>query len=375
MTSHLIHAFAAFLVRSSRILSGKICKPWLGFVFALGWMLLGGCQAQPTPAAELVLYGWDGDIPEDVLDDFADESGVRVRYVAYASQEQAIDNIRSGARYDVLTMDSRFIPLLQKEGRLLELEPEAIPNRKNISPEFLNLPHDPANRYSIPFNWGTAGIIYRRDLVAGPITGWNDFWDARYAKRVGIWNGVPREMIGLTLKSLGYSANSEKRNELEAALERLQALKPNAVILEEIDPNNSVEALASGKVVLALGYADDVTAAREEGLDVGYVLPKEGALLWSDALVIPSTGENKKGAMQFLDFVLRPEISARIANANYFAMANQAARPLLESGLLNDPVIFPSAQDLENAERVLPLTSQGQGLHDYIWALYLAQNK
>lgn len=354
--------------------SASALRLWLFLVVLLGWIILSSCQAQPTPSSPLIVYGWEGDIPQEVFDDFTKEFGAPIQFLAYESQEEAIDNLRAGARYDVLTMDSRFIPLLRQEGRLSELDLQSIPNRKNLAPEFQNPSFDAGNQYAIPFNWGTLGLIYRRDLVNAPITSWNDLWDARYAGRVGIWSGVPREVLGLTLKSMGYSANSVKRAELEAALERLATLKPNSVLLEEIDPTSSVPALKGGQVVLAMGWADDVVAASEEGLDVGYTLPKEGALTWIDTLVVPSTSVNKKTAQQFLDFMLRPEIAARIADANNFAVTNQAAGPLVNPARLNDPVIYPTAQALQGAEPILPLSAEGQALYDYIWALFLAQN-
>lgn len=372
---HAVSIGGRFLPKGFIGYGGVVTQPvWWILALVLGWVLLSSCQAQPTPGKPLVVYGWEGDIPQEVFDGFTKEFGVPIRFLAYESQEEAIDNLRLGVQYDIVTMDSRFIPLLRQGGRLSALELQSIPNRRNLAPEFQNPTFDPGNQYSIPFNWGTVGLIYRRDLVASPITSWNDLWDARYAGRVGIWNGVPREALGLTLKALGYSANSEKREELEAALKRLATLKPRVVFLEDIDPSSIVPALKSGQVVLAMGWADDVVASQVEGLDVGFILPKEGALTWQDTLVIPSTTANKKMAQQFLDYVLRPEIAARIAEANNFAVTNQAARSLINPGRLNDVVIYPTAQDLKNAEPILPLSAEGQALYDYIWTLFMAQN-
>lgn len=199
-------------------------------------------------------------MPRSVLDAFAGEYGVKVNYVSYESQEEAIANLRAGRVYDVVVIESRFVPILVKEGMLAELDHGNLTNMKNIAANFRDLIYDPGNRYCVPFNWGTTGLVVRTDLAAPPVTRWRDLWDPRYSGRVGLWMGVPRDVVALTLKSLGYSANSESPSELEEAFQRLKELKPNILRLEDFDPETSAEAMSSGKVVLSMGYAADVLA-------------------------------------------------------------------------------------------------------------------
>jgi spermidine/putrescine transport system substrate-binding protein len=338
------------------------------------------CSIAPTPqltaspislAEELVLYDWEEDMPQSVLDTFTQEYGVPVKYLVYDSQEEVIANMRAGESYDIVVMESRFIPLLVQEGLLAPLHKENLSNLKNISANFRELAYDPANHYSIPYNWGTTGLVVRSDLVDAPVTRWDDLWDPRYAGRVGLWLGQRREVISLTLKSLGYSANSENPEELEDALLRLLELKPDVLVLEDYDLATSAGMMTSGQVVIAMGYAYDFTSAQEENPATVYVLPREGALLWNDTFVIPVNSPNEYTAELFLNFLMRPEVSAMIANENHYATPNEAANPFIDPDLLNNPVIFPSNDDLVNAELILPLTAQGQKLYDEIWEQFI----
>lgn len=349
----------------------------LYLITSLAWILVNACNFQTTAptlpsspmplAKELIFYDWEEDMPQSVIDIFTKEFGVRIEYLVYESQEEAIANMRAGQVYDVVVMDSRFIPRLAKERLLSSLDHKNLPNLRNISANFRELAYDPNNQYSVPYNWGTTGLVVRTDLVKGPITSWRDLWDTRYAGQVGLWMGQPREVIGLTLKSLGYSANSENPQELEAALGRLLELKPNVVPLENYDLNNSVDAMTSGKIVLSMGYAGDVVAGRELNPSIVYILPREGGLMWNDTFIIPANSANSYTAELFLNFLLRPEINAMIANENLYATPNEAAYPFIKPDILHDPVIFPSNNDLINAELILPLTEKGQELYDEIW--------
>ena len=337
--------------------------------------LLAACGSPaPVPAPttvplveELVFYDWVEDMPQSVLDAFTGEYGVRINYLTYESQEEAIDNMRAGEVYDVVVMESRFVPQLVQENLLAELDQGNLSNSKNLSANFRELAYDPGNHYSIPYNWGTTGLVVRKDLVDEPVTRWSDLWDPRYRGRVGLWMGQRREVISLTLKSLGYSANSENPAELEAALGRLLELKTHFLTLEDFDSYTSASVLSSGKAVITMGYALDVLEGGEQNRVITYVLPEEGALLWNDTFIIPAGSRNKYTAELFLNFLLRAEINARIANENLCATPNEAAYAFIEPDVLNNPAIFPSNDDLVNAELILPLTPAGQKLYDEIW--------
>jgi spermidine/putrescine transport system substrate-binding protein len=337
-------------------------------------LVLVSCSSapsEPSLADELTIYNWSGDLPTSVLEIFTKEYDVNINYVVYESQEEAIGELRAGEVFDVVVMESRFIPLLVSEQLLAEIDGHNVPNFKNISANFRNLVYDPDNRYSIPYNWGTTGLIYRSDLVETPVTRWADLWDPRYTGKVGIWSGVPRDVIGFTLKSLGYSANSEDPAALEQALNRLLEIRPHVIFLEDFDLADSSEIMASGQAVISMAYAVDAILSRQENSNVVHVLPQEGALMWNDTFVIPSNSPNKATAELFLNFLLRPEISAQLINEHYFPMANELAEPLIDPKIRNDSVIYPANVDLQNAELILPLSTEGQRLYDDLWEQFL----
>lgn len=330
----------------------------------------------PPPAEELIFYSWEDDMPVSVLEAFSEEYGVKVNYLTYESQEEAIENIVSGEMYDVVVVQNEFIPGIKDAGLLAEIDHQNIPNIKNLAASFRDLAYDPGNQYSIPYNWGTTGLVMRGDLVVEPVTSWTSLWDPHYAGQVAVWRGTPRETIGLTLKSLGYSVNSEEPAELEEALERMLAFKPHVVFMEDfeeaVEEDSSAPLLVEGQVVIGMGWASDITLGQEENEAITYVLPKEGAILWGDNFVIPANSPNQSTAELFLDFLLRPEIAAEITNENYYATPNEAAHPFIDEEILNDPTIFPPNEDLTNAEILLPLTPTGEKLHADIWERFLA---
>jgi spermidine/putrescine transport system substrate-binding protein len=332
----------------------------------------------PTPPAtstppplteELVFFDWAGDLIETVFDDFTAKYGVKVTYLTYESPEAAVENIRAGAVYDVVVLENQYIPALVAEGLLAQIDYRNVPNFKNVSANFRDMAYDPGNEHSIPYSWGTTGLVVRSDLVEEPVTRWADLWDPRYAGKVIGWK-IPRYMLSATLKSLGYSINSEDPEELENALDRLLALKPDAIWLT--DEESSAPLLVSDEAVMALGWAYDVWVGRQENEEITYVLPQEGTILWGDNFVIPANSPHKYTAELFLNFILRPEIAGRIVNENYYPMSIDAADPYIDQAILNDPVVFPTSAELKNAEIMLPLSPAGERLHAEIWERFLA---
>jgi spermidine/putrescine transport system substrate-binding protein len=159
-------------------------------------------------AKELVLYDWPDDIPQSVLDDFTAEYGVQVIYLTYDSMEEAMENIQAGNLYDVAVIENDFLPSLLADNLLAEIDYQNVPNFKNISANFRDLAHDPGNQHSIPYSWGTTGLLVRSDLVEHPVSQWADLWKPGYPGKLAV-RAEPLELVGVTLKSLGYSLNSE----------------------------------------------------------------------------------------------------------------------------------------------------------------------
>jgi spermidine/putrescine transport system substrate-binding protein len=323
-------------------------------------------------AGEITVYTWSEDRIGIVADAFAREFGVKVRVETYESQEEAIELIRAGAAvHDLVIMDSQLIPTMLASGLLAPIDYRNVTNFKNIAADFRNLAYDPDNKHSIPYSWGTTGLVVRNDRIVAPITRWADLWDPRYAGRVIVWESAARHTLGVALKALGYSANSEDPAELEAALRRLLELKPVAVVMAGAD-NSLAPALLEGDAAFGVGWAYDYKSVRERSETVSYVLPEEGALMWVDSFVIPANSRSKYTAEVFLDFLLRPEITGRLVNENHYAMPNDLAGPHIDPAIREDPVIYPTGEQLKGAEMLLPPSEEGQKRYDDIWDRFLA---
>jgi spermidine/putrescine transport system substrate-binding protein len=310
-------------------------------------------------------------MPQTILDSFTTEYGVKVNYQTYESQEEAVENLRAGQRYDVVILDYEFLPALIAEHLLAEINYQNVPNAKYLSPNFRDLVYDPGNDYSVLHQWGTTGLLIRRDEQAGSTMRWADLWDQRYANRVVLWP-LRRYLIGITLLSLGYSPNSENPAELEAVLQKLIKLKQNSFFWDLNQPTTA-DPLGSGQAVLAYGWAYDALTAQTLRDDIRYVLPAEGTILWGDNMVIPANSPNKYTAELFINFLLKPEISAQIANELGYATPNEAALPLIDPELRDNPIIFPATTDIKKGHWVAPLSPSGEKLYAKIWEHFLAQ--
>jgi spermidine/putrescine transport system substrate-binding protein len=348
---------------------------WALTVVLTATMACSGPAATPTPtpprlAEELIFYDWEEDIPQSVLDGFTEEYGVRVTYLTYEAQEDALANIQAGKVYDVVVLDNDYIPEFVRRDLLAEIDYRNVPNFKNISASFRDLAYDPGNKHSLPFNWGTTGLVIRSDLVEKPVTRWADLWQLADAHKIAM-RDEPRDQLGAALKSLGYSINTEDPDELEKALEHLLEIRPQVVV---VDPYAEavIPLLVSGEVVAVIGWAEDALEGREEHESIVYVLPEEGPMLWGDNFVIPTNSPRKVTAEVFLNYLLRPQVAAQIVNENTYASANESASPYIDPEIRDDPVIFPSSEDLANAEIYLPLTAEGEALYQDTWQRFKA---
>ena len=349
----------------------SVCPPPL--IGLIGLLLLfSGCSnttptpsATPTPPAVLTLYNWAEYMPQSVLDAFINEYGIEVDYLAYATPEEAVDSLKSGGVYDVVVLSPEHLPGLITGSWLAPIDYNNVPNFKNVSPNFRDLVYDPGNRYSIPFHWGVSGLLVRTDRLETPVTRWADLWDPRYSGRIALWP-ISGSLLSIALKSLGYSANSTDLDELDAAAQHLEQLIPHVAWW---DPKAAsiVPSLTEGDNVIAFGWAYDARVASEQSVPISFILPEDGSVLWSDIFVIPANSPHKSTAELFLNFVLRPEISAQIINESYYAMANDAAEPWVAPEILADPVVYPPDEFLHNAEVIMPLNPTTEDRYSAIW--------
>lgn len=299
-------------------------------------------------ARTLNLFNWSDYIPQDVLEDFEQEFGVRVNHDTYSNNEEMMAKLLAGGigLYDIAVPSDYMIEVLIEENLLEEIDLDRIPNLRHIDPLYLNTPFDPDNRYSLPYMWGTTGIAYNTKYVTEPVTSWNDLWNPAYRGRVLLLDDS-REVIGTALQALGYSRNSTDPKELDEARLKMRELAPHVLAYDSDQPKNF---LVSEEAWIALIWNGDAALAMEENPNIRYVLPVEGGGIWQDNLVIPKGAPNKDLAHEFINFLYRPDISARLAIDNPYGTPNKDAYDLLPDWVRNNPATYPDQEALQRAE-------------------------
>ena len=278
----------------------------------------------------LNVYNWDDYLDDATIPEFEAKFGVKVNYDVYDSNETLLAKLQAGASgFDVIFPSDYMVEIMIQMGLLEPLDKTQIPNLALLDPMFLNQPFDPANAYSVPFTWGTCGIGYRADKISAPPDSWAVMFDPQYAGRIVMLDDS-RETLGAALKYLGYSLNSTNQAELEQAKELLLKQKP---MVKAYVSGQGEQLLISGEGWLVQNWNGDILRATQENPNIQYALPKEGSSFFIDACAIPKTAQNKALAHQFINFILQPEVDARIHNQIRYLTPNQAALPLLDEAL------------------------------------------
>jgi spermidine/putrescine transport system substrate-binding protein len=267
-----------------------------------------------------------------------------------------------GSTYDVIFPSDYMLTRMLNENMLEKIDLSKIPNHRHIDESLMGTVYDPDNEYSLPYMWGTIGILYNTTMVAEPVDSWDALWDPRYAKEILMLDSQ-RDSMAAALIKLGYSINTLDKQELAEAGELLKQQKP-LVLAYVVDEGK--DKMVSGEAALALTWSGEAMYAISENDDLAYVIPKEGTNVWFDVMAIPKGAKNLEGALQFMDFLNRPEIALRNADYIGYATPNLAARAMLPEEIRDDPQAYPNLDALENAEFFVHL---GDTLKDYdrIW--------
>jgi spermidine/putrescine transport system substrate-binding protein len=321
----------------------------------------------------LVYYDWEDDIPVEILDEFTLRTGIQVDYQSYASSviaEQAL--LTDEGSYDVVVIDNDYIPLLAQHNKLHELTYENIPNFRYISINFRDLVYDPGNRFSVPFNWGSTGMILRQGEDMPDIQAWEDLWQYSDTIRIGFRRDLPFDHFAVAKKMLGYSINACDPEILESAYQALLMLSP-AVVLVDSDAASAIDEFDSGELDVLIGWSDDVFEARDRNLNITYLLPKEGTFLWGDSYIIPANSRHPKEAEQLINFFLDPVIAGKILQYNRYASANDRIKAYLPAELLFDSTIYPSDAAMQDAEIYLPIPQTCSDQQQAMWDDFINQ--
>jgi spermidine/putrescine-binding protein len=328
----------------------------------------GGTKSSKQELAkELHIYNWSEYIDPQIYADFETEFGVKVIEDTFASNEDLLAKLQAGATgYDVIVPTDYMVTIMINLNLLSPLNYDNIPNFKNIGDKFKNPPYDPDNKYSVAYQWGTTGIGYDTNIFAEPPDSWAYFLDpalaSQYAGQISMLNDG-RESMGAALKYLGYSLNSTDPQQLEQAKQLLLQQKP---WIKAYDSEAFEDLLATGETVLAHGYSGDFFMAAVEAEQIGYAIPKEGATIWTDNLCIPKTANSQYTAEVFINYLLRPEVSAKISNYTWYASPNDAAKQFISTEILEDPAIYPPQEVMDKLEFIRDV-GESTTLYDRIW--------
>lgn len=329
----------------------------------LGIVACGGGKKGDQKEKQLNLYIWSAYVSDETLAKFEKETGIRVRYDTYDSNEALIAKVQSGvADYDVIVPSDYTVQILLKDNRLEKIDLNRLPNFKNLAKRFQNLPYDPNNAHSIPFLWGTTGIGYNKTKITDPVDSWSILWNPKYKDRILMLDDE-RETFGAALKLKGHSINTTNVKELEEAKNFLMQQKP---LVKTYSSSNFDEILLSGDVWLAHGWSGQLAKAADQNKDLTYIVPKEGSTLWIDNLAIPASAKHKEEAYVFLNFFLDPAIAAEVTNYSGYPSPNEAAKPFIKPHILNDPARYPSEEVLSKCELLMDLGATTQ-LLDRMW--------
>ncbi|GAA0355876.1 ABC transporter substrate-binding protein [Alkalibacterium iburiense] len=294
------------------------------------------------------LYNWGDYIDPDLITQFEEETGYRVMYETFDSNEAMYTKVdQGGTAYDLTIPSEYMIERMIEEGLVKELDHSKIDGLNHIDDDFLNLSFDPQNRYSIPYFWGTLGIAYNEELLDGVVlNSWEDLYHPTLENSILMIDGA-REVIGIGLQTLGYSLNSTDDKELEEAAEKLTDLAPNikALVADEIKMYMIQEEAA-----IAVTYSGEAADMMWENESIQYILPEEGSNLWFDNMVIPHTAQNEEAAYAFINFMLDPEVAAQNADYIGYSTPNATALSYLPQETVEDEQFYPSQEMIDQLE-------------------------
>ena len=316
---------------------------------------------------KLVVYNWGEYIDPEVLTIFEKETGIDVIYEEFETNEIMYPKISSGAiAYDLVCPSDYMIQRMRENDLLAEINFDNIPNIKNIGKDYLerSKEFDPENKYSVPYCWGTVGILYNKTMVDEPIDSWSVLWDEKYKDNILMQDSV-RDAFGVALKYLGYSLNSTDLDELNEAKDLLTRQKPlvQAYVIDQVR-----DKMIGNEAAIGVIYSGEAIYTQQENPNLEYVIPKEGSNLWIDSWVIPKNAEHKENAEQFINFLCRPDIA--LMNFEYitYSTPNTAARELIEDeSIHNSKIAFPDLSTVPNLETFQYLGTKNDEVYNELW--------
>ena len=335
-------------------------KKLIPFIVVLIAFLMTACN---DDGEKLYVYNWGDYMDMDVVKEFEEEYNVKVIYQEFATNEDLYVKIKNSSEpMDVIFPSEYMLERMSNEGLLNELDFSKLDNFKYVDKDLTGMSYDKENKYSVPFFWGTVGIIYNSEKYPEGLQKWADLWNEKYKKDMVLYYSQ-RDILMVALKKLGYSMNTSDEAQLEDAKNELIDQKPlvYAYLGDEIK-----DILIAEDANVGVVYSGDAGIVIEENPKYKYVLPKEGTNLWFDVAAIPKNARNVNRAHDFINFLLRPEIAARNAEYLQYATVESEAKKYLPESLVNNEALYPDRTNMTNFE-IFEDPSQKLKLYDRIW--------
>lgn len=312
------------------------------------------------------VYTFGEEIPGPVIAQFERETGIRVNYSSYETNEIMYSKLRATAHpeYDVVEPSSYYVDRMRHQNMLEKLDKTRLPGFKNLDPFFLDLRYDPHSDYSVPFVWGITGIFTNRNYFStGDIVHWSDLFNKKYFNQLMILDD-PREAFSMALLMLGYSINDTNPVHIKEAYQKLRTLMPN-IRLFNTDAVASI--LIDEDAAIGIAWNGDLARARTENAKLNFVYPEEGFEIWVDNFVILKNAPHRNNAYTFLDFLMRPDIAKKVSQTISYSTANLAAKNLLPPDIKNDAVLYPPAEVLSHGQFEVDIGDATYALLEKYW--------
>lgn len=329
----------------------------------------GSSKAEKKDAGELNIYTWAEYVPQDVIDGFEESTGVKINYTNFESNEEMLAKLETakGGDYDIIIASDYIIKTAADMGLVKTIDKTKVPNYENIDPVFQSFFYDPDNTLTVPYGPGIPLIVYNPDAVDLEITGYESLWDPALKDNVALMDSE-RVVLGMALKNMGESFNTEDLDVIGQAGDKLMELAPNVRVLSA---NQTQDFLLSGEVNAAFLFTSQVVLALQQNPDLKVVYPKEGLGFGVDAVFIPSEAPHSDNAHAFLNYILDGEVGAKISQQTYYLCPNKASYEFLPEEFKKSLMI--TSEDIPEGEFIQNIGSEATSLHDEIWTRFKAE--
>ncbi len=332
----------------------------------------GAAPVAKEASKEVHVYNWSEYLPEEVLTQFEEETGIKVIYTVYDSNEAMYAKVKllDGKGYDVIVPSTYYITKMADEGLLHKIDRNLITNFDQFTQELLFQPFDKNNDYSIPYMWGTTGMAVNTDYIdPSKVKSWADLWNPEFKGQLMLQNDV-REVFHAALRKLGYSGNTRDEAEIKAAYDELVKLMPSVRLFNSDSPKIPY---LNEEVYVGMMWNGEGFRANNENPKIQYVYPTEGVAAWMDSFAIPANAQNVENAHKFIDFMSRPDVSAQVSNFTGYSSPVATATEFLDEAAKNSRIAYPTSEELKNMEFQLSV-GDAITIYDKYWQMLRAGN-